>query len=99
MSTFPIVTDPESVATNWISREFEPHWIHPGDSVIPGVTFRGLPPLAGSTKISPAGIPSSLMSPPMKAMEEPFGDHSGTATCMDGVSNLVIFPSEISIRQ
>src|SRR5436305_9995528 len=39
-----------------------------GDAAIAGVTFRGLPPWAGTTKMSPPVEPSSLMSPAMRAM-------------------------------
>src|SRR5713226_4853451 len=63
-----------------------------------GVTFRGSPPPAGITKRSPPGAIKSLMSPPMKAMLLPSGDHLGEAICNFGLRIENVFPEPTSRR-
>ena len=46
-----------------------------GDDFICEVRLRSEPPPVGTTKMSPAGTTASLISPPIKAMRVPSGDH------------------------
>src|ERR1035437_2545513 len=58
-----------------------PHSIHVGDDGRCGVRLRGTPPSAATIHTSPPVAPWSLISPPIKAIAFPSGDHRGTAIC------------------
>src|SRR5271163_2476960 len=50
-----------------------------------GVIFLGSPPAAEVTHTSPPTLGSSLISPAMKAILCPSGDHAGLAICSAGL--------------
>ena len=55
-----------------------------GDDFRPGVAFRAGPPSEGTSQMSPAVEPSSLMMPWITAMVLPSGEKRGQAICSGG---------------
>src|SRR5262249_11967516 len=58
------------------------HVSHAGDDLMPGVKLRAEPPVEGTQKMSPPMMLSSLISPPMKAIDLPSGDQHGSPICI-----------------
>jgi len=83
-SSVPIAVAPPTYSAMTIC-EADSHAMVFGEAARPGVRSTAGPPAAGTVKTSPPVEPSSLMSPLMKPIAAPSGDHLGIAICSAGL--------------
>src|SRR5262245_48187205 len=95
-SSVPIALDPPTYSTTCIcAGDSHEHVV--GDAARPGVRLTAAPPAPGTVNTSPPPTPSPLISPPMKPIDAPSGDHRGSAICSAGLWIAATAPVSLGI--